>query len=267
MDLFKSCRFKGVAKIILYIAVLVVVTSPVEAQIRIGLKVENKTVLQYEEIRAFITIYNDSQQTIFINEEYGDFTVTASLLDSRDEPKAVIRKSPLCKNLRIKPGEREVVMVNINRWFDFSKLQRYKLSIDGGWRGVVFTSNAVDIDVVGGFEIKSLDKNIAGYVDKVRTYSLRYWKRGESEHLFLRIDENASHVNYGVYDLGKIIRVFDPILQVDAMDTVKVIQQIGRDCYKKTLFVSTPSIVSFVDQSYHLRSGAPYPNMNKVRAE
>ena len=139
--------------------------------------------------------------------------------------------------------------------------------MNGGWRGVVFKSNVIELDVVEGFKIKSVDKNISGYIDKIRTYSLRYWKRGNAEHLFLRIDENDNHMNYGVYDLGKVIRVFDPILRVDSVDTVKVVHQLGRDCYKKTLFVSTPTGVSFVDQSYHLKSGAPYPYMNKVKAE
>ena len=124
MKLLKSYQLKGIARIVFYIAILVVVVRPAEAQVRIGLKLENKTVLQYEPIRAFITIYNESQQTIFINKEYGDFTVTATLIDGRGEPVSLHRKTPLWEDVRIKPGEREVIMVSINRWFDFSKMQR-----------------------------------------------------------------------------------------------------------------------------------------------
>ena len=158
-------------------------------------------------------------------------------------------------------------MVDISKWYSFARMGRYNLEFYGLWKGVKFKSNAIKIDVVGGFELGSVDKNLSGYTDKIRHYGLRYWKRGDFEHLFLRIDEPANRMNYGVYDLGKIIRFFKPILKVDGDDNIKIIHQTGRDCYKKTRFKSTPAGVIFVDQSYHLESGAPYPHIKNINGE
>jgi hypothetical protein len=240
---------------------------PVEAQIRIGLKVEHETVLQYETVRVFITIYNDSKQTLVIDKEYGDFVLEPFLFNMAKEPVELLNKRPICKELRIRAGAKETVMVDISNWYNFSRIGGYDLEIFGLWKDVKFKSNRVHINVVSGFELASFDKNLSGYTAKIRHYSLRYWKRGNAEHLFLRIDEPENKMNYGVYDLGKIIRFFKPILKVDADDNIKVIHQIGFDCYKKTLFSSTPDSVTFVDQSYHLDSGAPYPNMRAIKAE
>ncbi len=258
---------KNMIKIILCMVSFLVVTGTVDAQMRIGLKMEHETVLQYETIRAFVTIYNDSKKTLVIDKEYGDLRLVPFLLDSNNEPESIINKNPICHELRVKAGQKEVILVDISKWYDFSRMGRYSLEIQGLWKDVKFTSNIVSINVVGGFEVSSVDKNLSGYTDKVRHYGLRYWNRGTSEHLFLRVDEPANRMNYGVYDLGKVIRFFKPILKIDADDNVKVIHQVGKDCYKKTVFSSTPIGVTFVDQSYHLESGAPYPYVKNLEVE
>ena len=258
---------RNIIKITLCVLSFLVVTETVEAQIRIGLKMENETVLQYENVRAFITVYNDTKQTLVIDKEYGDFKLVPFLLNSDNEPESLINNKPICSELRVKAGKKEVIMVDVGKWYHFSRMGRYDFEIHGVWKGVKFKSNTVSINVVGGFELASVDKNLSGYTDKIRHYGLRYWKRDNAEHLFLRIDEPANRMNYGVYDLGKIIRFFKPILKVDADDNIKIIHQTGMDCYKKTIFKSTPTRVTFIDQSYHLESGAPYPHIKKVKAE
>ncbi len=263
----KGRNMKNISKITFCMLAFLVVTGTAEAQIRIGLKMEHETLLQYETVKAFISIYNDSKQTLVIDKEYGDFKLVPFLLNSSNEPESLINKNPICSELRVRAGQKEVILVDISRWYNFSRMGRYRLEIQGLWKNVKFTSNVVDISVVGGFELGFVDKNLSGYTDKVRHYGLRYWKRGNAEHLFLRVDEPANRMNYGVYDLGKIIRFFTPIIKVDADDNVKVIHQTGRDCYKKTLFSSTPMGVTFVDQSYHLEDGTPYPHIKDIYAE
>lgn len=258
---------RNMVRIILCMISFLAVTKQLDAQVRIGLRMENETVLQYETIRAFITVYNDSQQTLVIDKDYGDFRLVPFLTNSSNEPESLINKKPICSELRVKAGQKEVILVDINKWYDFSHMGRYSLEIQGLWKGVKFISNIVSIDVVGGFELTSVDKNLSGYTDKIRHYSLRYWTRRKSEHLFLRVDEPANRMHYGVYDLGRVIRFFKPILKVDADDNVKIIHQIGKDCYKKTVFASTPLGVTFVDQSYHLENGAPYPYMKTINNE
>lgn len=247
--------------------VFLAVVRPSVAQIRIGLKLENETVLQYEQVKAFVSIYNDSKQALVIDKEYGDFTLVPLLLNSHNEPESIISKKTICSKLRIRAGQKEVLMVVMSDLYDFSRMGRYSLEIQGIWKGAKFKSNVIYINVVGGFELTSIDKSLSGYTDKIRHYGLRYWQRGDFEHLFLRVDEHASRMSYGVYDLGKVIRFFKPILKVDGDDNIKIIHQLGRDCYKKTMFISTPTGVTFIDQSYHLKNGDPYPHIKNIKAE
>jgi hypothetical protein len=77
--------------------------------------------------------------------------------------------------------------------------------------------------------------------------------------LFLTIVESASGMSYGVFDLGLLVRVSAPTVMVEGSDRVKVNHQSGPDRYTKTVFESRLDSVRFIDQTYHLANGDPYP--------
>jgi hypothetical protein len=108
-------------------------------------------------------------------------------------------------------------------------------------------------------ELTRLKRYLPGYEDVERIYSVRYLARGDSEVAFLCVDEVPSGLNYGVFRLGNIIRLFKPTLEMDSRGRVTVTHQSRPYCFTRTNFLSSRHQVYCVDQSYHLPDGRPYP--------
>ncbi len=260
-------QIKRFSTVILRLIVGIIICSminSVNAQIGINVKAAHKILLQHEAAKVFITIYNDTKETLIINKEYGNFTLTPYMVGENMEPLSIINTNPICSDLLVRAGQKEQIIVDISKWYNMLKVQNYKLTIYGSWQDSKFKSNPVDMSVVNGFVMKSVDKTLSGTSKKMLHYELRYWSREGSEHVFLRVDEPAASLNYGVFDLGRIIRFFKPILQVDLDGNIKIVHQVGPDCYKKSIFKVSEDGVVFVDQSYHLENGAPYPFLKKL---
>ncbi|MBL7115723.1 MAG: hypothetical protein ISS35_08140, partial [Kiritimatiellae bacterium] len=99
---------------------------------------------------------------------------------------------------------------------------------------------------------------VPGSDDARRTYRVLYWKRGLYEFAFLRVDEVPSKFNYGVFELGKIVRSSVPQLETTLQGDVTVRHQCAADCYIRTQFKSEMEGVRFVDQKYEKEDGSPY---------
>ncbi len=76
--------------------------------------------------------------------------------------------------------------------------------------------------------------------------------------MFLRVEEKAGDMVYGVFLLGGLIRVFKPALNVDRKGNITVIHQSGRSVFTKTTFRSEPYSVRFMDQVYINEDGVPF---------
>lgn len=237
---------------------------PADAQIRIGLKLEHRTVLQFEPIRAFITVYNDSSEILSVSDEAGkEFDLRFVVEESNGTPVRQTGEAPVCRRLMILPGSNQAMMRNVTDWCRMLGLKHYRIVAEAVWRGDRYVSNPVTVNVVSGLALTEVTRVLPDYGGRIRRYGLRYWKRDQYEHLFLRVDEETGGVsmNYGVVDLGRLIRVYEPELTVDADGIVRVSHQSGRRCFTRTVFRSDHDRLRFVDQTYHLPNGDPYPRI------
>ena len=189
------------------------------AQIRIGLKYEHSDVLQFEAVRVFVTVYNDTPDVLRLGGGPADrvLILDFQVEDSTGLPRVQSGREPLCEGVSIVPGGRHTLLLDVTRRFPMIQLQYYRVMVEGHWKGRRYESNPVQIHVVAGLVLSEVKKTAPGYEDRVRTYSLRYWRREKTEHLFLRVDELADgrNLNYGTVDIGPVIRVFRPRLEVD----------------------------------------------------
>lgn len=231
------------------------------AQLRVSLRLEHDSFLQFEPLLAFVSIYNDSDTPFVLDEDAKDNNahVRFGIEKKRDEPVLRINKQPMVRKLQVMTDEEQEIFADLSLWYDVGSVGRYVVRAEVDWNGKTFRSNEIMIDIVRGIEIRSVSRNVPGHPELMCKYSLRYWARGNSEYLFLRVDEEDSGTNYGVFQLGRVIRVFKPVIEVDRSGNVKVIHQSGRDCYTRSMFKSSRTSVRFVDQTYHLPNGDPYP--------
>jgi hypothetical protein len=235
------------------------------ADLQVRLKLEHTSLLLFEPVNASVTIFNGSDYPFVIGkgETNGNARIEFSIEKKRDEVVSRINKRPLVSNFKLRPGEKGETMMDVSSWYDLRAEGRYTVIALAYLNGKAWASNKEIIDVVRGLEITSVTKDVPGYDDMERTYALRYWSREGKEFLFLCVDQENTGVNYGVVQLGQLVRVFIPVLEVDRLGNIKVLHQLSSDCYARSLFKSTRDGVEFVDQTYHLANGDPYPFKGK----
>jgi hypothetical protein len=231
------------------------------ADLAIKLKLEHTSLLQFESVNAFVTIHNDSDETVFMgtNEADGNARIQFVIEKGKDDIAHRINQRPIITSFKIKPGETWETVRDISTWYNLRAMGRYMVKAIVYVNGRGWESNTEMIDVVGGLEIASTSKSLSGYDDMPLTYALRYWSRDGGEFLFLRVDDEKTGTNIGVVQLGRLIRVSKPVLDVDRNGNVIVCHQCGPDCYMWSSFKSTRNGLVFVDQTYHLPNGDPYP--------
>ena len=95
------------------------------------------------------------------------------------------------------------------------------------WGGKVFISPKLFLDVLPGLEISKLVAGIPEDPNAVRSYTLRTLNRDRTEVVFLRINDDDRGMCYGVFELGTIVRLFEPKLQTDEVGNIHVLHQSG----------------------------------------
>ena len=231
---------------------------------RVGLRIENDRLVQFEQVRAFVSIYNDSDYPfVFFNEEE-EGNSWIEFVISGDHNRYVRRtvKSPMVAELRVLPEEKSSIMVDVSRWYDLTSMCGYNIAAAVVWKGIRFQSNSRRIEIVRGLPITSIARPAPGAMGSFRTYDLRYLSRRRMEHLFISIDNRSTGVNYGVYDLGRLIRVVRPTIEVKRTGAVTVFHQSGKDKWTRSFLSVSGDQTRFVDQTYHYGDGRPYGSEN-----
>lgn len=220
------------------------------AELFVGLSVDYKSYLQYETIYVYVDILNDSDETFVIDaDDSGNPCRLEFDVGHNGKRMAKIESRDLCvENLSILPDERRRVMIDLTKFYEVGTLGSYTISAIVRGRKDATISKRADIDIVPGFEIAAITKTAPGFYVGERKYSLLYWNRGGFEYLFLRVDAPEQGMNLGVVQLGTLIRVMQPKLEVDRKGNVTVIHQTRPTKYLRTKFLSDYQGLNFVDQ-------------------
>ena len=238
-----------------------------QSSLGLAMKFEHTSLLQYEPVHAVVAVKNTTALPFEIGpaDELSDtrLEIVVSNVSGRD----VLRTddNPPVKRLRIGGGQTREVMLDISKQFDLSRAGRYLCSVRVTWRGRVYESRDRMFEVVDGIVL--VRKSAALETDPTisRTYTLRYWPRERGEYIFLRVDGEEGGYNYGVFELGPLIRVHAPTLEILPFGKLEVRHQSGIDRFSRSQFRVLHDQVFFLDQSYEQRDGGAYPKRSSSR--
>lgn len=238
------------------------------ADLKLSLKIDPSSAIQFETVNAYVSVYNDNDSLFILDVNDSNNVARAFFMVEKkpDGKVKVMDDRPPVRWIKIMPGEKHDFISDISLLYDLGQKGRYviKAAIEVG--KIRYESNPVIIDVVRGIEIASATRPVPGYPDVDRRYTLRYWTRDKREFLFLCIDEDEGKTSLGVFQLGTLLRVSKPALNLDRAGNVQVIHQTNRDCFIMSRFESNLDGVFFVDQSYHGADGKPYPMVREAPA-
>ena len=221
--------------------------------LQVALRFEYRTVLQFEPLFAFVTLRNRGVRPFVVPAREGQAGIRFRIENNRGEPVGRLYDDAVVREAWIDPGTDHLFMRDLTRWYDLRSTGPYVITALVDWGGRTYHSGRLMVDVVPGISILGAERRVAGLPDRMRTYSLRYWPRAGAEQLFLRVDEPATGMNFGVFLLGPLVRVEQPELSFETTGRVVVLHQSDVATFTRSILLSTPDQVRFIEQQKEKR--------------
>jgi hypothetical protein len=200
---------------------------PAAAQVDMQCKLENGRTLLFEPVIISLDIINNTGDVLDFS---GAIPNGHLAFDVEQSPGVVVPPTgaPLFNQaVTIKPGDTFTGKVNLQATYKITDTGPYMVTTRVEWGGKVFISPKLFLDVLPGLEIGKLVAGIPEDPNAMRTYTLRTLNRDRSEVVFLRINDDENGTCYGVFDLGTIVRMFQPKLLVDGIGDIHALHQSG----------------------------------------
>lgn len=203
---------------------LMAIPAWVAAQIAISLTLPSAKALLYEDVVATVVIQNNSGQMLTVDSNRGPVRFWLDI--ERDEGRIVPRrdKAALVSDVAIMPGEARVLGFNVARLYAIRNQGLYKIRAGMEMNGIQYTSPETKLEIDNGFEFQRLTAGVPGEAYATRTYILLYFQSEGVENIYLCI-EDADKTVYGMFNLGRVIRVRPPEIKADEAGNVHVLFQ------------------------------------------
>jgi hypothetical protein len=205
------------------------------AQIDVRCVLANKEVLLYEPVLVTMQIINNTGEDLIVNGPKANASLDFEIeQDSGDlaNPKGAL----LFPDGLMIPSRKTVVRrINLLNSYELRRAGPYDIRARVVWNGTAFLSPKVLLDVVPGIEIDRFAAGVPGG-GGVRTSTLRMQQRERSDHLFIRIEDEGQGQCLGVYDLGPLVRLYKPRIQMDGAGNIHVLHQSGPWRYTHSVF-------------------------------
>ena len=214
-------------RLVLTAVVCAAAAFPAAAQIDMQCRLENVRTVLFEPVVISLDIINNTGDIL----DFSGAIPNAHLaFDVEQSPGVLVPPTgvPLfAQAVTIKPGDTFSGKVNLQAAYKITDTGPYTVTTRVEWGDKVFISPKLFLDVLPGLEIAKLVAGIPDDPNAVRSYTLRTLNRDRSEVVFLRINDDEEGACYGVFELGTIVRMFEPRLQVDAVGNIHVLHQSG----------------------------------------
>lgn len=217
------------------------------AQVSITLKLQSAKALLYEDVIAAVVVCNNSGQMLAMDSAHGPVRFFFDV--ERDDGRLIRRREDVAmvKKVEIMPGEAHQFELNIARLYPIRNPGTYKMRAGVEMNGANYISPKATLEVISGFEFQRLTAGVPGEPQAIRTYVLSYYQKEGVENIYLLIEGNDKAV-YGLFNLGRVLRVRPPELKVDEAGNVHVLFQTMGMMFVHTAF--TPYGVQLFAKTY-----------------
>ena len=220
------------------------------SEISLRLSMTHQDYVAGERVRAELEIVNGGTATIELSPANPSDRVFVELYRG-DLMHRLERVSgrPFTAPARIGSGERQTFEVFLDRHYPIEKEGRYiarPVLVHGGMR---YEGALKAFTVVPGMKISGALQMFAERTGLRREFELAYWHRDRREHLFIKVrDEGPSPEDSRIWsttDLGAVLRVTSPKIQIKPTGEVVVLHRGSQDEYVRSVFWSLPDAFEF----------------------
>lgn len=210
-------------------AAILLPTRQAHSQITVDLSIKRTIYIAYEPLLATVRITNLTGNRLLLADVEGKkwFGFQIQTLDGRPIP-------PIDPNyeidpIQVGPGESITRTVNLTQLYPISDFGSYRVraSVHAPELSGYFSSPPLTVEITEGRLLWQQTVGVpgtAGIENGTRTISLLSHRLSERTDLYLRIEDKTSGVIYCTHRLGDFISYGKPEIQLDATNTIHVLQ-------------------------------------------
>ncbi|HOW97306.1 MAG TPA: hypothetical protein P5567_12495 [Kiritimatiellia bacterium] len=194
-------------------------------QVEVGCRLEASRALLFEPVRVTVRVTNNSGHPLHFGGSSPDARLGFSIEQAPGEPVLTTGQPLLAAPLDLAPGASREVTINLLPSYRIHATGPYTIQARVDLGDEAYVSQKAYLDVLPGFEVGRLAVGLAGASKDTRIYTIKTLTRDRMELLFLRVDDDKSGRCLGVFDLGRIVRQFQPQMAGDSRGHVHVLHQ------------------------------------------
>lgn len=200
-----------------------------------------------ERIRGVIDIANPSPEKVSVGYSNSKDSVFVEVFRASDMHQlSRISRQPFVSRFRVDSGEGQKLEVFLSDNYGLREPSRYLAKPVLVHNGVRYEGAMRAFDVVDGIKLTGAMQMFANRPGLQREFSIVYWNRNHSEHLFLMAqDAGSSGRAWETFDLGAILRIDRPTVSVLPKGEVVVLHRLNRDQFVRSEFWSLPNDLEF----------------------
>ena len=217
------------------------------SEIKVDLKLDGSDFVTGERIRGVVDIANSSPDRVsvgYANSKDIFFIEVMRASDSRSLTR--LGKRPFVARFRVDSSEGQKLETFLGDQYALREPSRYLAKPVLVHDGVRYEGAIRAFDVVEGIRITGAMQMFANRKGLQRNFSLVYWSRDRSEHLFLKAqDAGTSTRKWETRDLGPMLRIGNPTVSILPGGEVVVLHRLNQDQFARSEFWSLPDALEF----------------------
>lgn len=215
--------------------------SAARAQIDFSAALPNKEILICDSVPVVVTLRNSRAEPLRADDASG-YSIAFEVSDDtglllRPRPEASI---PVPAEV---PAFGEVVFTNdLQQVYALAKSQTLGVRARLTLGNRTYVTDKMFAQILPGLEIARLQASSPA--GGLHTFTLRTLNRDKRDRLFIRSDNEAGTVCYGVSDLGRFVRIRNPTLEVDSAGRAHVLHLTGPNQFIHSVFTPDGLLLS-----------------------
>ena len=217
------------------------------SEIMVDLKLDASDFVSGERIRGVVDIANPSPDKISVGypSSKDRFFVEVFRASSMQQLTKVSKHAFVAK-FKIGSSEGQKLEVFLGDHYALRETSRYLAKPVLVHNGIRYEGAMRAFDIVDGVRLTGAMQMFATRKDLRRSFTLVYWSRGNSEHLFMRAkDEGENGRIWETRDLGPMLRLEKPSVSVMPRGEVVVLHRLNQDQFVRSEFWSLPDALEF----------------------
>lgn len=232
---------------VLFILAASAVCAASTSEIKVDLKLDWADYVSGERVRGVVDIANSSPDKVSVgysNSE--DFFFIEVFRASDMKQLSRVYKRAFVSPFRVDSSEGQKLETFLGDHFDLREPSRYLARPVLVRSGVRYEGALRAFDIVEGVKIVGAMQMFSNRRGLQREFSLCYWSRNHSEHLFLTArDAGISSKRWETRDLGAILRIEKPSISIMPAGEVVVLHRLNQDQFVRSEFWSLPDALEF----------------------